>query len=467
MSFWNRLAVHGAHPAVLEEGGPGLNYRELDAEVERVARSLERWPGKVLGFLRLRNTTGSLIGYLAGLRAGHALMLLDEELQPERAAHLQALYGPSWVWQPLSRGPDALISSHGHGLFPLSSREEVVIHPSLALLLTTSGSTGSPKAVRLAGTALQANAEAIVAYLQLHPGERPVTTLPMHYSYGLSVVNSHLAAGATLLMTGRSLVSREFWAFCRQERATSLAGVPYTYGMLERLRFSGMALPHLKTLTQAGGRLEADAVRRFGEQARQHGRRFFVMYGQTEATARIAYLHPDKVLSKPGSIGQAIPGGNLSLERDGRPVEPGEEGELIYRGPNVMLGLAESRADLARGDELGGRLATGDLGRVDEEGDYFITGRTKRFIKLHGQRLNLDEVEKELLDGGWDCACGGRDNLLAVALLPGQAVDRLPAELSRRFGLHHSVIRCIEVAVFPRSAAGKLLYDNLFAGQLS
>jgi acyl-CoA synthetase (AMP-forming)/AMP-acid ligase II len=195
------------------------------------------------------------------------------------------------------------------------------------------------------------------------------------------------------VLTSHSFLRPEFWREVDEQRCSSFAGVPYMYETLHRLRFDPARHPSLRTFTQAGGGLRPDLVAHFHQRAAASGARFFVMYGQTEATARISYLPPERVTDKLGSIGIPIPGGRLHLE----PIEDGAGPcELVYEGPNVMMGYAESRADLALGDVQRGVLQTGDLATVDDEGFFTIVGRRKRFAKLFGRRVSLEDVEREL-----------------------------------------------------------------------
>ncbi|MBX5441065.1 MAG: AMP-binding protein [Solirubrobacteraceae bacterium] len=316
------------------------------------------------------------------------------------------------------------------------------LHPDLRLLLSTSGSTGSPKLVRLTGRNLLANAAAIAEYLGLGPGERAIASLPLPYSYGLSVLHSHLYAGASVAFTPHSIIRREFWDDVRRHEATSFAGVPYAYAMLERIGMRDMDLPSLRTMTQAGGRLDPEVALRYARRVR-----FFVMYGQTEATARISYVPPQRLPEKPGSIGIPVPGGRLTV--DG--------GELVYEGPNVMLGYARTRADLARGDEQGGVLRTGDLGHADDDGFFYVTGRAKRIAKVYGQRINLDEVEAAV--DGPAAAVGGDDRIDVYAEREADA-----RALAARFRLPPRAIRVHAVERLPVKPSGKVDYALLADG---
>ena len=222
------------------------------------------------------------------------------------------------------------------------------LHPDLALLLSTSGSTGSPKLVRLSHDNLRCNAASIADYLGLTPDDRAITSLPMHYCYGLSVVHSHLLVGAGLVLTDLSVVDECFWRLAEDAGATSFAGVPYTFEQLERSGFTERALPSLRYVTQAGGRMAPERVGRWRDHGRRSGWDLVVMYGQTEATARMAWLPPDRADAHPEAVGIPIPGGSFRLEPVDEVDEPGV-GELVYAGPNVMQGYAVSAADLARG----------------------------------------------------------------------------------------------------------------------
>ena len=309
-----------------------------------------------LVFCLCNNEPGAILGYLTFLDRGIVPVMLDASKDMELMNRLLAIYKPSYIWLPTS------VYSPVYGKIEYSafnytltsySNDPIELHSELAVLLTTSGSTGSPKLVRLSYDNIRSNAESIAEYLNITVDERPVTSLPMYYSYGLSVINSHLLKGATILLTDKPVIQKEFWTFVKEQRATSIAGVPYTYEMLKRLRIFRMDLPELKTMTQAGGKLNADLAKEYMEQAAASGKKFIVMYGQTEATARMSYLPFDRALEKYSSIGIAIPGGSFSLidERGDEIEDVNKDGELVYTGANVSLGYAECREDLAKGDE--------------------------------------------------------------------------------------------------------------------
>ncbi|MER6003039.1 AMP-binding protein [Nonomuraea angiospora] len=415
----------------------GLGGDELAGHVARTAEALTRLrPGPL--FCGMRNNLTSVLRYLAAWRSGRPIALLDPDLAPGALAELVGRFRPA-----------ALLGfTHAADGSPPPRRDVPEPHPDLAVLLATSGSTGNPKLVRLSRQAVLANATAIATALAIVPDEIAPTSLPLHYSYGLSVLNSHLIVGATVMLTEAGLLERSFWTHLDAHRCTSLAAVPYQYEMLRRLRYDRSEHPALATLTQAGGRLGQDLVQEFAGQAD----RFFVMYGQTEATARIAVLPPDRLADKPGSAGPAIPGGRLTVD----------EGEVVYHGPNVMMGYAETAADLARGDDLGGVLRTGDLGRLDSEGFLYLTGRLKRIAKIFGVRVNLDDVER-LLRGSVPVAATSGDDRVTVWAEGLDAAGR--AGLARKLGaelrVHWSGFDVRAVDSLPLLATGKIDYRAL------
>lgn len=445
VSFAAQLASYGDSPAILTDS-QSLTYRELADRVDAMA--LRLGPVRRLVALAAANNLDSLVAYLAALVAGHPLILLPED-KPAALDSLVTAYDPDVVLRP--GGGSTVLEERRPG-----TRHE--LHPDLALLLSTSGSTGSPKLVRLSHKNLQSNAESIAEYLGIGSGDRAVTTLPMSYCYGLSVINSHLLRGAGLVLTDLSVVDPCFWELFRSQGATAFAAVPYTFELLERVGFADMDLPRLRYVTQAGGRLAPDKVRSYAELGRRNGWELFVMYGQTEATARMAYLPPELAATVPGAIGVPVPGGDFRID----PVPGLADGELVYTGPNVMLGYAQSPADLAKGRTTH-ELRTGDLARKHPAGVYEVVGRRSRFVKIVGLRVDLGQVERILADLGVQAASAGTDEGLVVAVEGDQDTRLLGKVLSQGLGLPRTALEVHAVEHLPRLATGKLDYPAVLA----
>ena len=450
--------------AAVNEAGETLTYGSL---VEFAGQFGEVIGHRTLIFILCKNEFGALKGYVSCLSDGIVPLMVDAGLDNELLLNLIETYKPEFLWIPEEKKVDLdyseVFASDGYSLVK-TGFPSYELYPELGLLLTTSGSTGTAKLVRQSYANVESNARAIISYLEIDENERPITNLPMSYTYGLSVINSHLLAGARIMMTTRSIFQREFWQFFKEGEITSIAGVPYTYEMLKKMRFFRMQLPSLKTMTQAGGKLSPELHKEFGEFAHENGIRFFVMYGQTEATARMSYLPYERTLEKYGSMGIAIPGGKFSIiDVDGNEItEPEVAGELVYEGPNVTLGYGTCPEDLAKGDENHGRLVTGDIAKFDSDGFYYIVGRKKRFLKIFGKRVNLDECEKLLKEKfEIECACSGRDDLLGVFVTDEQYAAPCVSFLSDKLGIHNSAFTSRVVEEIPKNESGKTLYKDL------
>lgn len=432
------LVRHGARTALLESSsGTALSYLELARAVNDVSSALGGCK-KALVACFIRADLRSVIDYLGALASGHAVILVDADdpVMPTTLRHYR---------------PDLELRNGRVRRCALEA--DTPVHPELSVLLSTSGSTASPKMVRLSAHNLDVNSQQIVEALDITPEDRAVLGLPIHYSYGLSVLHSHLCAGASLLIPGAGLVQPAFWAAVRHHRGTSLAGVPVTFEILERLDFDRVAPDSLRTLTQAGGRMEPDRVRRFADLLEARNGRLHVMYGQTEATARIACLPPHLAKDRSETVGLPVPGGQIAIADDG---------EVLYFGDNVMLGYADQRGDCSLGDVMGHALATGDLGRIDPDGMLVITGRKTRVAKVCGLRIHLDELERWLARVGRVVAVQRGPHLTLVrvdqTVWSDEALLRIVAE---RLSLPATAIEIRHLATLPRTVNGKIDYPRL------
>lgn len=441
-----------------------LTYDELIRYSDELVEGI---PSRSLVFMKVKNNLESIAFYIGCVRNRIVPLMINADMSDSIWRTLVDIYRPRYAWLAESICAETAKEPTGQGRRPdyrLIEINEVSpdLHNDLALLLSTSGSTGSPKLVRLSYQNLDSNARAIADYLALTPDDRAITMLPFGYTYGISVLNSHLLAGASVILTEKSLMEKDFWRLFKEHGATSLVGVPYTYQMLERLRFERMELPSLRYMTQAGGRLGESLHERFADICKEKDIDFFVMYGQTEATARMSYLPPEKAQEKIGSIGIAIPGGAFSLiDDEGNEIDsPDKAGELVYCGPNVSMGYAYCADDLAKGDERQGVLRTGDLAKRDAEGFYYITGRKSRFLKVYGNRIGLDELESLLSRAGYIVAIVGTDDHVVIFLEDGDESEAIRAASSAT-GINAAAFDVRRLSPLPRTSAGKISYAEL------
>ncbi|UWQ77294.1 AMP-binding protein [Leisingera sp. M658] len=444
-----KLRAFAANPCLIAADGVEMTYAALADAAAEFGKSLPQ--ERRLIAVEAASDPEAITAYAGALAAGHAVMPLPAA-DPVTAARLEERFRPAASFRRI--GGTWQLLAHAH--------DPAEIHPELTLLLQTSGSTGHGRGVRLSGTAMDTNASAIAQYLGIQPQDRAALILPLHYSYGLSVLHSHLAAGASLWLAPSSVLDPGFATALEASGATSLAGVPHHYRLLDSAGLAHALPENIKTLTVAGGAMEPEQVRAWSARMQARGGRFYVMYGQTEATARISYLPPELALDTPGAAGRAIPGGRLLL-RSAAGTEittPEGEGELIYQGPNVMMGYAESHADLAKGAGLS-ELATGDLARRDANGLYHITGRLSRMSKIAGLRIGHDAIERALAAQGHETAVWGDDSRISIAICG--AEDGIAAMAAKLTGIGQQHFTVLPRKSLPRRANGKIDYPALKA----
>lgn len=442
--------------AVIDDSGRSITYGEICDFTQEFAEHL---PQRSLIFLLSENRIGSLLGYTAALSNRIVPLIISAATEEGLYNQLYDLYQPEYLWLPQTKaeGKDVIFSAWEYCLVK-TGNPSTPMYDELSLLLPTSGSTGSPKLVRHNYRNIEANADNVHRLFKLDGTEKAMAILPMHYTMGLSVIASHLLAGATLLLSGRSLLDKGFWATLKE--ATSFTGVPYSYEILTKMRFTRMDLPNLKVITQGGGKLTEAMWNTLAQYAKDKGKQFIATYGQSECTARMAYLPAELATEKICSIGIAEPGGQLSIVDDnGNETFEGEaQGEMVYRGENVTLGYATCREDLLKGDENHGIMHTGDLARRDADGCYFIIGRLKRFLKIFGLRIGLDEVERMIKEEyKTDCYCKGNDEKLIVLVTDPQLQDVLPEYIEEKTHLFHQKIEVQVVKEILRNEAGKVI----------
>jgi long-chain acyl-CoA synthetase len=469
MFFFDKNQKFADHALFVDDHCHSVTYSDWFVYANTLKK---RIPARSLVFILCRNTIGSALSYLCCLQNRIVPLLINAAVDPDLLNNLVKLYTPAYLFKPLNNNGQPpndnqlLYTIEDYGLYRCPIQKNVELFPKLALLLTTSGSTGSPKLVRQSYENIQSNASSIASYLELTDQERPISSLPMYYTFGLSVINSHLICGATVYLTESTIFDTTFWRFCQDRKISSIAGVPFTYECLKKLSFFNMNLPNLTLILQAGGKLAKPLHKDYAEFAAKTNKKFIAMYGQTEATARMSYLPVAYSLAKIGSIGIAIPGGKFHImeNKNTEITEPFVAGELCYDGPNVTLGYAHCAADLKHGNERHGRLWTGDIAYKDADGFYYITGRQKRFVKIQGKRINMDEVEQLFKNAytTYDFACAGEDDDLRIfTTAPAIELESLSSFLTEKIHLHPSLFKLLAIDAIPKNSSGKTQYKVL------
>lgn len=449
--------------AAIDSNGDQLAYADITALSLQITTIV---PTRSLCVLLVENNIGG-IAWVMSMLESRKLVPLILNVKTEATLYQQLLdtYQPTYICAPESFALSGQHIESAWGYTLTQTTDQLVeLHEELSHLLPTSGSTGSPKLVRHKYENIEAAGLNISTFFDLKDTDRPLMVLPLYYTMGLSMVFSHLRVGATILITSLSMTDPNFWKFLKEHQATSFTGVPYSFHILNLMRFFRMDLPHLELLTQGGGKMPTDLNIQFAKFCRDKGKRWIATYGQSECTARMAYLPAQWALDKVGSIGIAVPNGELSLiDADGNAITtPHTEGEMCYRGKNVTMGYATQQTDLSTGDLRNGYIRTGDLAYFDEDGCYYIVGRMGRFLKLFGMRVGLDECEQIVqTECGIECACVGTDEKMIVYITQADKHSEVKDTLVQKTHIVATSFEIRIVADIPKNEAGKKLYSQL------
>ena len=461
MTFFNRIEKFGSNICFIDENKKKVLYNDVFNKSETLCKNLQ---SRNLIVVLAENQTEFIVGYMGFFRKGLVQMLLDSKITNNLLKDLIKTYVPKYIFLPTHRKDDienyeVMNKMNNYVLLKLNKDNFYSINNDLALLLSTSGSTGSKKFVRISYENIYQNTKDIIDFLKIDVNHRTVTTMPPFYTYGLSVINTHLVAGASIVITNSRVTEKAFWKLINDQKVTSFAGVPYFYEILNKIRFDQLSLPHLKYFTQAGGALRKDLIEYFLKYSEKNKKQFIVMYGQTEATARMTYLPYEMSKKKIGSVGIPIPGGKIHLKNDKSSSD--KSGEIIYEGKNVSMGYAKNIEDLSKENENQGVLETGDLATKDNDGYIYIVGRKSRDVKLFGHRISLDEIEKILLQKGYNCLCCGSDNKVTIFHIDETYNREVLQYLARTTNIHLNCFKLKHIKKFPLNENGKISYKKL------
>jgi long-chain acyl-CoA synthetase len=417
--LFNKIEKFKDKVALISPGSKSFNYSEIINLYKKITKEIDQ---KSVIIIITNNTCESIIGYVSFFKSNHVIILLDEKFDLKYINKIIKDFEPNYIYcssdfRKNIKFKKEFFRYKNFVILKTKYKINKKINKKNKLLLTTSGSTQSPKFVRLSEENISNNTKIIQKYLNIKSSNIAITTMPMAYSYGLSIINSHLNTGGKIVVTNKTVFEKEFWQSFKKFNVSTISGVPQFYEQLRKLKLEKMNLSNLKYLTQAGGSLSKDNLDYFYNLCSIKKIKFIVMYGQTEASPRMAYLPWKNFLNKRQSIGKEIFGGKFELvdKKNNIITKPFETGEIIYYGKNVCLGYAYKNKDLKIGDNNNGKLFTGDLGYKDKENFYFIVGRKNRISKIFGIRVDLDEIEKELRKRGINIKFIPDNNYLKIA----------------------------------------------------
>jgi long-chain acyl-CoA synthetase len=494
----SRWAADTPGATVLIEPARQATFAELEQLANRYAHVLHRHgvgPGDRV-VLALDNSIDLVAAYLGTLKAGSVAVPLPPGPRSDRlgaavddcapraaivdAASARVLAADG----PLTRVPAVLVAPTGIGrnesippacrllsdalaAAPDSAVPTAAAPSDLAAIIYTSGSTGAPRGVMLTHGNFLANASSIVRYLGLSAADRVMCVLPFHYVYGLSLLHTHLMVGGSLVIENRSAFPNVVLSSMQRHQVTGFAGVPSTFSlMLHRSSLADTELPHLRYVTQAGGGMPPARITEWLERGPKAD--FYVMYGATEAAARLTFLPPGDLRSKLGSIGKAIPDVEIDVvDESGHPQPPGTVGELVARGPNISAGYWNDAVETSsRFSPIG--YHTGDLGYADSEGFLYLVGRKHDMIKVGANRVGAREIEDLLhehpavleaavVGTGHDLLGEAPVAFVALRALLADASDALRAFCASRLAPYKVPVRVVVITELPKlTGSGKV-----------
>lgn len=433
--------------ALIDLDGHEYSYKDIIDKNKYIASKLKK---NSLAILICSNSADSIIVYTTLLKFNVLVLLLDESFDKEYIKSVIKKFKPQYIFKPknfhtrdFTNFESNLISLKSYDIFK-TNYKKFSYNKKNYLLLTTSGSTHNPKFVRLSAENIKNNSDSIIDYLKIKKNYATITTMPMGYSYGLSILNTYLEAGAKIILNKDSVFEKNFWEKINKYKINSLNGVPQFYELLKKINFHKFNLKYLKYITQAGGKLDKEVLVYLKDLSKNKLIDLFIMYGQTEASPRMSYLKIDKKnKSKISSIGRSLKNSKFKLidEKGNNVTKTNKVGEIIYYGKNVCLGYANTRNDLNRGDINKGILLTGDLAYRDKENFYYLVGRKNRISKIFGIRVNLEDIEKKLLKSGIKIKCETDDKFLSILSTKSNDENKIKELIQKNYKINKNYIK--------------------------
>ena len=451
--------------ALISETTKPITYGDLIKITNNLKKNI---PERSLIFLISGNNIASIISYIFSIRNNSVIMLIDINVPKKEITNLIEKYEPNYFIAPKSlvkknKNFKYIKDLYNYSILETSFKKKIRLNENLSVLLPTSGSMGSPKFVKLSRQNLKSNTDAIIKYLKIKSKDRSITNMPFGYSYMLSIINTFLESGASIYITNQHVLSNKFWREYKNNKITSINGVPYFYEILIKFGLNKVYTRYLKTITQAGGKPSNNILSKLSNFSEKKRINVFFMYGQTEASPRMAFLNLKKSKNKLGSIGKAISKSKIWLDGDDNEEikEPFKEGEIIFKGKNVFMGYSHNQKDLITDDLNNGILRTGDIGYFDKDRYFFITGRKNRLAKIVGNRLNLDEIEQRMRKISYEVACLEIKEKIYIFFEKNYNSKKILIKISEITNQNMINFHCLKIKKFPLTNSKKINYSRL------
>jgi len=462
MTFLRNIDKYKNKTAIITDTNLKVSYKDLYFNSKSITQDLTP---RSLVFLLSGNNMETIFYYVGLINSKNVISILDKDIKIEYLKKLIKIYKPNYLVLPSNYanidGYFFCNKFQNYKVIQKSNNKKIDLNKDLAILLNTSGSTGSSKLVRQSYENYYTNSESIIKKINLKSEDSVITTLPINYTFGLSIINTHLISGSKIILNDHPILQKDFWMLYKEHKPSFFYGVPYMFEIISKLKFEKLISPKLKSICQAGGKLNDNLFSKIVNFSKKNKLKFYSMYGQTEATARMSILHPKYASKKIGSIGKAISGGKFYLidNKKKRINLPNKSGQLVYEGRNVSMGYAKKIQDLKLGNKNNYRILTGDIATFDKDGFYFIIGRKKRFIKILGKRINLDEVETIIEKKGYESQCKLNDDYLLINICSKKVnMNSLIKKIAHELEINSSLVKIKYIKKIKRNKFGKKIH---------
>lgn len=468
MELFKKLDKFGTSIALVDTNKIKVTYEEIQTNADILKKKIKE---KKLILIVAENTLGSILSYVYSIINDYVIIFVDSQLKEDEIKKIINKYRPNSIACQNKKLVNLIkkkkytkiFNTHDNYYFYKTNFKTFKINKKLQILLPTSGSLGSNKYVKISKENIYENTISIIKYLNISKKDKTITNMPYCYSYMLSIINTHLQKGGTIVVSNKSIIQKEFWKIFNNFKLTSFNGVPYIYEIMHKIGFNRFITKNLRYITQAGGKLDTKLSLKLAKLAKKNDFKFFSMYGQTEASPRISFLDPKFSIIKNGSIGKAIPSTKMWLQNGNKIVKKSfMKGNIFCSGKNIMMGYAENYLDLLTNPRKKNKLDTGDVGYFDEEGFYYITGRSKRFAKIYGNRIDLDEIEVKMKSKKLDIICIGKLNRINIFYNIQSNLKKIEKELYSLLNQNLSAFNFIYIKNFPRTSSKKINYKILY-----